>query len=196
MLNPVQSSRGNFAHLSKLQWPHLSMYAEIVISDTCLSLSCDGASIKVSFFQQPCVKPKIHFLDSAPPRKQNMNRESNNARKGQVKKTSESASFKSIRSGYSNAESIKTQSIHPPQAEDHRGLKERIAVEKKISMPECPLVKYAPVASTGNLHSKVDPEVGTVSESKVLGINRGLQDKDYSGKIPFLIWIPQTCLYF
>ena len=50
MLDPVQSSRGKFAHLSKPQLPHVSMLAEIVVSNACISLSCNRASVKVSFF--------------------------------------------------------------------------------------------------------------------------------------------------
>jgi len=156
-----------------------------------------GPLSKSVSFNNSNMKPKVQFLNSVPPHKQNMNRESNNTKKGQVIKTSEPASFKNIRSGYSSAEGIiKTQSLHPPQPEDHRGLKERVVVEKKIAMPEGPLVNPTPVAGIGNLHSKVDPEVGILSESKVLDINRGLHDKDNSGKIPFLIWILLLFLYF
>jgi len=149
----------------------------------CLCLATGPLSKSVSF-NNSNVKSKVQFI-AIPPHKQNMNRESKNTRKGQVKKTCESAAFKNIRPGYSNADFvIKSQSLHPPQAEDHRGLKERIAVEKKIAMPEHPLANPAPVAGVSNLHSKVNQEVGIVSESKVLDINRGLQDKDNSGKVP------------
>lgn len=112
-----------------------------------------------------------------------MSKESNDTRKGLWKRLSESASFKSMRPGNSNAEFLKTQSLHPSQAEDHGGLKERNMVEKKIATTECAHINPALMAGVGNLHSKGDLEVGIVSEPKVLDIKIGPHDKDESGKI-------------
>lgn len=151
--------------------------------------SSRGPLSKSVSFNNSHLKPKVQFIGSIPPNKQNMVRESNDTRKGRVKKMSESASFKGIRAGHSNGESItKSQPLHSLQAEDHRVQKEINTVEKKNAMLERLLVNPAAGAAVGNLHSEMGPEGRIASELKALDVNRESRDKDslgcLEGKLP------------
>lgn len=146
-----------------------------------------GLLLKSASFNNSNLKPKVQFIGSIPTmgsiptQKQNMNRATNDARKGLIKKMSESASFKGIRSSCSSAVT-KPHPLHPQQAEDLRISKERNMIEKKNATSEHALVSPFPGSAIGNLPSKTCPEAGIASASKDLDINRGPHDGSTQGK--------------
>ncbi|XP_020248455.1 uncharacterized protein LOC109825918 isoform X2 [Asparagus officinalis] len=143
-----------------------------------------GPLSKTVSFKNSNMKPKVQFIESMPSHKQIMSKESNDSRKGQIKKLSKPPSFKSITPSCSHAESItKTQPVHPSvpsQAEDLRGRREKSVVEKKSAILEPLPVNPTSVASVGNLHVK-DAPVEIISESKILDIHRCSHDKNNVG---------------